>query len=122
MVLWLFTLAFGAGFTALGWDDTDGSFLMALLLFFYIVDDISDGVPHRWPAALAAVIVLWGASRLTSAVLPHSLSEAWTQTIAAAAGVTLGLAASAVITRLPQRRPRRPIEGHDAEAGGQGSR
>ncbi|KUN25542.1 hypothetical protein AQJ23_16800 [Streptomyces antibioticus] len=122
MGLWLFALAFGAGFTALGWDDVDGSFLMALLLLFYVVDDISDGVPHRCPAALAAVTVLWGATRLTSAVLPDSLDNAWAQSAAAAVGVTLGLAVSAAITRLPEHRTHRPVEGHDSGFGGQDSR
>ncbi|MFJ6392349.1 hypothetical protein ACIQJT_32610 [Streptomyces sp. NPDC091972] len=120
--LWLFALAFGAGFTALGWDDVDGSFLMALLLLFHLVDDISDGVRHRWPAALAAVAVLWGATRLTSTVLPDSLDNAWAQSIAAAVGFTLGLAVSAAITRLPERRPRRPADGHDSGFGGADSR
>ncbi|WP_409239436.1 hypothetical protein [Streptomyces sp. PA5.6] len=119
---WLFALAFGAGFTALGWDDFDGSFLMGLLLLFYVVDDISDGVPHRWLAALAAVTVLWSAARLTSAVLPYSLDNAWAQSVAAAVGVTLGLAVSATITRLPERQPHRPVEGHDSGFGGQDSR
>ncbi|WP_234358608.1 hypothetical protein [Streptomyces sp. NRRL B-24085] len=120
--LWLFALAFGAGFTALGWDDFDGSFLMAMLLLFHVVDDISDGVRHRWPAALAAVAALWGATRLTSAVLPGSLDNAWAQSVAAAVGFTLGLAVSAAITRLPERRPRRPVDGHDSGFGGQDSR
>ncbi|MFJ4889983.1 hypothetical protein ACIP5U_08485 [Streptomyces sp. NPDC088788] len=122
VTLWLFALAFGAGLTVLGWDDFDGSFLMALLLLLHIVDDISDGVPHRWPAALAAVTVLWGVTRLTSAVLPDSLDNAWAQTVAAAVGVTLGLAVSAAITRLPERRPHRSVEGHDSGFGGQDSR
>ncbi|MFE2884497.1 hypothetical protein [Streptomyces sp. NPDC059272] len=122
VVLWLVALAIGAGVTALGWDDFDGSFLMALLLLLYVVDDISDGVPHRWPAALAAVAVLWGATRLTSAVLPDSLDNAWAQSVAAAVGVTLGLAVSAAITRLPERRPHRPVEGHDSGVGGHDSR
>ncbi|MCX4818048.1 hypothetical protein OG601_46600 [Streptomyces sp. NBC_01239] len=121
VVLWLVALAFGAGFTALGWDDLDGRFLMAMLLLFYVVDDISDGVPHRWPAALAAVTVLWGASRLTSAVLPDSLDDAWAQSVAAAVGVTLGLVVSAAITRLPERRPHRPVEGQDSGDSGQDS-
>ncbi|MEV0937736.1 hypothetical protein [Streptomyces phaeochromogenes] len=121
--LWLFALAFGAGLTALGWDDDfGGSHLMALMLLFHIVDDITDGVPHRWLAALAAVAVLWSTSRLTSAVLPGSLDDAWAQSVAAAAGVTLGLAVNATITRLPERRPHRPLEGHDSGFGGQASR
>ncbi|MEW2389325.1 hypothetical protein AB0933_13295 [Streptomyces venezuelae] len=102
---WLFVLACGAGLTALDWnDDFGGSHLMALLFLFHIVDDISDGIRHRWPAALAAVAVLWGASRLTSAVLPGSLDDAWARSVASAVGVTLGLAVSAAITRLPERR------------------
>ena len=115
--LWLFALAFGAGLTALGWDDDFG---MALLLLFY--GDIIDGVRHRWPAALAAVAVLWGAGRLTSAVLPGSLDDAWAQSVASAVGVTLGLAVSAAITRLPERRLHRPAGGHDSGFGGQDSR
>jgi hypothetical protein len=121
--LWLFALACGAGLTALGWDDDfGGSSLMVLMLLFHIVDDITDGVPHRWPAALAAVAVLWGASPITNAVLPGSLDNAWAQSVIAAAGVTLGLAVSAAITRLPERRLRRPVEGHDSGFGGQDSR
>lgn len=120
---WLFVLASGAGLTALDWDDDfGGSHLMALLLLFHVVDDISDGVRHRWPAALAAVAVFWGATRLTSAVLPGSLDDAWAQSVAAAVGVTLGLAASAAITRLPERRLHRPAGGHDSGFGGQDSR
>ncbi|WP_306336353.1 hypothetical protein [Streptomyces sp. KL118A] len=115
--LWLFALAFGAGLTALGWD---GDFGMALLLLFY--GDIIDGVRHRWPAALAAVAVLSGASRLTSAVLPGSLDDAWAQSVASAVGVTLGLAVSAAITRFPERRLHRPAGGDDSGFGGQDSR
>lgn len=104
--LWLFALALGAGLTALGWDEM---FAMALLLLFY--GDIIDGVRHRWPAALAAVAVLWATSRLTSTLLPGSLNDAWTQSLASSAGITLGLAVSAAITRLPERRPHLPAEG-----------
>jgi hypothetical protein len=120
---WLFVLAVGTGLTALDWDDDfGGNHLMVLLFLFHIVDDINDGVRHRWPAALAAVAVLWGATRLTSSVLPGSLDDAWAQSVAAAVGVTLGLAVSAAITRLPERRPHQPAGGHDSGAGGQESR
>ncbi|WP_409062475.1 hypothetical protein [Streptomyces sp. SYP-A7185] len=109
--LWLFALALGAGLTALGWD---AMFAMALLLLFY--GDITDGARHRWPAALTAVTVLWATSRLTNTLLPGSLNNAWTQSLASAAGITLGLAVSATITHLPQHRthrPHRPTEGDD---------
>jgi hypothetical protein len=119
---WLFALTLGAGLTALDWtDDFSGSDLMALLLLFHVVDDIIDGVRYRWPAALAAIAVLWGVSRLTNVVLPGSLDDAWAQSVAAAVGVTLGLAVSVAITRLPERRLRRPVEGHDSGVGGQAS-
>ncbi|MFE6364356.1 hypothetical protein ACFVP3_30740 [Streptomyces sp. NPDC057806] len=116
--LWLFALACGASLTAIGWDDAfDGGHLMALLLVFNLLDDIIQGVRHRWPAALAAVTLLWGAGRLTSTALPGSLEEAWAHAIAAAVGVTLGLAASAAITRIPERRPHQPITSHDPMPG-----
>ncbi|MFF8641334.1 hypothetical protein [Streptomyces sp. NPDC015345] len=108
--LWLSMLALGAGLTALRWDDAlNGSHLMTMMLLFHVVDDIVEGVRNRWPAALAAVALLWGTSRLTRAVLPASLDAAWAATIAAAVGATLGLAVAATITRirpLPRHRGR----------------
>ncbi|MES4909441.1 MULTISPECIES: hypothetical protein [unclassified Streptomyces] len=102
--LCLSVLAFGAGVTAVGWDDEfGGSYIMAMMLLLNVVDDIIKGVRHRWPAALAALAILSGASWLTSAVLPGSLGAAWANTIAAAVGVTLGFAVAAGITRLPER-------------------
>lgn len=112
-------LAFGAGFTAFGWaDELEGFHPMGVMLLFHVVDDINDGVRHRWPAALAAVALLWGASPLTSTVLPGSLDAAWAATLAAAVGVTLGLAAAATITRFPERRLRRPVKGQDPRCDG----
>ncbi|MFD6290663.1 hypothetical protein [Streptomyces sp. NPDC060205] len=114
--LWLLALALGAGLTAIGWDDEFG---MALLLLFY--GDIIDGVRYRWTAALAGVTVLTVAGRLTRAVLPGSLDDAWAQSVGSAVGVTLGLAVSAAITRLPERRPHRPDGKHESGFSGQGS-
>jgi hypothetical protein len=51
------------------------------------------------------VALLYGGSRLAEALLSDSLDPAWATTIAAAVGVTLALAATAAITRLPQRPP-----------------
>lgn len=117
--IWLAMLALGAGFTAFGWDDElGGSHPMAVMLLFHVVDDINEGVRHRWPAALAAVALLWGASRLTNTVLPGSLDAAWAATLAAAVGVTLGLAVAATITRFPERRLRRPVKGQDSRFDG----
>ncbi|MEV7141487.1 hypothetical protein [Streptomyces tauricus] len=116
VALWLFALAAGAGLTAIGWDDEFG---MTLLLLFY--GDIVDGVRYRWTAALTAVTVLLAASRLTRAVLPGSLDDAWAHGVGSAVGVTLGLAVSVAITRIPERRPHRPAGGHDSGFSGQGS-
>ncbi|MER7576985.1 hypothetical protein [Streptomyces sp. NPDC126514] len=108
--LWLFALACGASLTAIGWDDAFGG--------NHLLDEIIQGVRHRWPAALAAVTLLWGGGRLTSTALPGSLEEAWAHAIAAAVGVTLGLTASAAITRIPGRRPHQPITRHAPKPGG----
>lgn len=117
--LWLAMLALGAGFTAFGWDDElGGSHPMVVMLLFHVVDDIIEGVRHRWPAALAAVALLWGAGRLTNTVLPDSLDAPWAATIAAAVGTTLGMAVAATITRFPERRLRRPVKGHDSRFDG----
>ncbi|MFI1409113.1 hypothetical protein ACH4Y0_04110 [Streptomyces sp. NPDC020707] len=116
MGLWLFALAFGAGLTAIGWDDEFG---MALLLLFY--GDIIDGVRYRWTAIFAALAVLTVAGRLTRAALPGSLDHAWAQSVGSAVGVTLALAVTAAITRLPERRPHRPPAGHDSGSSGQDS-
>ncbi|ELP70163.1 hypothetical protein STRTUCAR8_10144 [Streptomyces turgidiscabies Car8] len=94
---------------------------MAVMLLFHVIDDIIEGVRHRWPAALAAVGLMWGASRLTNMVLPGSLDAAWAATLAAAVGVTLGLAAAATITRFPKRRLRWPVKGHDSRFDGRRS-
>ncbi len=115
--LWVLALALGAGLGAIGWD---AEFGMALLLIFY--GDIIDGVRYRWAAILAALTVLSVASRLTQAVLPGSLDDAWAQSVGSAVGVTLGLAVSAAVTRLPERRPHRPAHRHDSEVSGQDSR
>ncbi|MGW7262272.1 hypothetical protein [Streptomyces sp. NPDC054842] len=114
--LWLFALAFGAGLTAIGWDEEFG---MGLLLLFY--GDIIDGVRYRWTAILAAVTVLSIASRLTRTVLPGSLDDAWAHGVGSAVGFTLGLAVSATITRLPERRRHRPADGKDSGFCGQDS-
>ncbi|MEU1037866.1 hypothetical protein ACFYP4_29205 [Streptomyces sp. NPDC005551] len=117
--LWLLTLALGAGLTALGRDDEFvGSDLMALMLFFHVVDDISEGVRHRWPAALSALAVLGVTSPLADALLPGSLDGAWTKTVTTAVGVTLGLAVGAAVTRLPERRPQRPGTEHESGLSG----
>ncbi|WP_404200555.1 hypothetical protein [Streptomyces tauricus] len=116
VALWLFALALGAGLIAIGWD---AEFGMALLLLFY--GDIIDGVRYRWTAALAAVTVLLAASRLTGAVLPGSLNDAWAHSVGSAVGITLGLAVSAAITRLPERQPHRPAGGHNSGFSGQDS-
>ncbi|MFJ4632939.1 hypothetical protein [Streptomyces sp. NPDC088847] len=114
--LWVFALAFGAGLTAIGWDNEFG---MALLLMFY--GDIIDGVRYRWTAVLASITVLSAAGVLTRAVLPGTLDDAWAHCVGSAVGVTLGLAVSAAITRLPERRPHRPARGHDSKFSSQDS-
>jgi len=102
--MWLLASAFGVALTAAGWDEeVGGSTVMTAIVLLNVIDDIIMGVPHRWPAALTAVALLTVGSRLTGAALPGSLGAAWAETIATAVGVTLAFAATATVTRLPQR-------------------
>jgi hypothetical protein len=102
--IWLASIAVGAAVTAAGGDEEyGGADIMTVIVVLNVIDDIIMGVRHRWPAALAVVALLYGGSRLTGAVLSDSLDADWATTIAAAVGVTLALAASATLTRLPQR-------------------
>ncbi|MGW6140331.1 hypothetical protein ACWFRM_37050 [Streptomyces sp. NPDC055144] len=102
--IWLASIAVGTAVTVAGGDaEYGGADIMAVIVVLNVVDDIITGVRHRWPAALAAVALLYGGSRLTGAFLSDSLDADWATTIAAAVGVTLALAATATLTRLPQR-------------------
>ncbi|MGW6354172.1 hypothetical protein ACWFR5_02985 [Streptomyces sp. NPDC055092] len=102
--IWLASLAVGAAVTAAGGDEEyGGADIMTVIVVLNVIDDIITGVRHRWWAALAAVALLYGGSRLTGAVLSDSLDADWATTIAAAVGVTLALTATATLTRLPQR-------------------
>ncbi|MCX5084523.1 hypothetical protein [Streptomyces sp. NBC_00401] len=102
--IWLASIAVGAAVTAAGGDEEfGGADIMTVIVVLNLIDDIITGVRHRWPAALAAVALLYGGSRLAEALLSDSLAPAWARSIAAAVGVTLALAATATITRLPQR-------------------
>jgi hypothetical protein len=104
--IWLASIAVGTAVTAAGWyEEYGGADVMTVIVVLNVIDDIITGVRHRWPAALAAVALLYGGSRLAEALLSDSLDPAWATTIAAAVGVTLALAATAAITRLPQRPP-----------------
>ncbi|MFH8734211.1 MULTISPECIES: hypothetical protein [unclassified Streptomyces] len=102
--IWLASIAVGTAVTAAGGaEEYGGADIMTVIVVLNVIDDIITGVRHRWPAALAAVALLYGGSRLTGAVLSDSLDTDWATTIAAAVGVTLALAATATLTRLPQR-------------------
>ncbi|MER7198590.1 hypothetical protein CG723_13305 [Streptomyces sp. CB01635] len=102
--IWLASIAVGTAVTAAGGaEEYGGADIMMVIVVLNVIDDIITGVRHRWPAALAAVALLYGGSRLTGAVLSDSLDTDWATTIAAAVGVTLSLAATATLTRLPQR-------------------
>ncbi|MFD3475160.1 hypothetical protein [Streptomyces sp. NPDC058695] len=102
--IWLASIAVGTAVTAAGGaDEYGGADIMTVIVVLNVIDDIITGVRHRWPAALAAVALLYGGSRLTGAALSDSLDTDWATTIAAAVGVTIALAATATLTRLPQR-------------------
>ncbi|MFF1398225.1 hypothetical protein ACFVZD_30985 [Streptomyces sp. NPDC058287] len=102
--IWLTSIAVGTAVTVAGGDEEyGGADIMTVIVVLNVIDDIITGVRHRWPAALAAVVLLYGGSRLAEALLSDSLDPVWARTVAAGVGVTLALAATASITRLPQR-------------------
>ncbi|WAU84254.1 hypothetical protein O1Q96_33965 [Streptomyces sp. Qhu-G9] len=102
--VWLFGLAVGALLAAFTWDEGDASpALMAIPAWLAMLDDVIEGVRHRWPALAAGSLVSWGFVRSEVALSGpgHSL---WGEFGVFACATALALATFTGVTRLPQHR------------------
>lgn len=98
---WLFCLAGGALSAAFGWDD--GLWLMGLVAAMAMLDDVTEGVRHRWPAFWVALVAGWAAAKLTRAAVPAAADSLWDEMSVAAVGTLAALATFVAISRLAQR-------------------
>ncbi|MFI6038921.1 hypothetical protein ACIBBD_33265 [Streptomyces sp. NPDC051315] len=101
--VWLFCLVAGAVATAFGRVD-HGAHVMLVVAQVAPLQDVADGVRHRWPAFLTALAAGWAVNRPAYAVLPGS-HESWGLYCVHALMTFATLATFAGVTRLPRRRP-----------------
>ncbi|MEV0224796.1 hypothetical protein [Streptomyces sp. NPDC050704] len=103
--VWLFIVAAGAGAAALGWGD-----LVVVLMFVGIVhallDDVINGVRHRWPAFVAGLSAGWCVDRLAEAVLSAPADPHWADWAGLTCGSLAAFATFVAVTRLPAARLR----------------
>lgn len=96
----VFCLATGALATWAGWDE--GPVVMTLATVWSMLDDVIDGVRHRWPAFAAGLAVAWGVNRLAHASL-HAPDASWGEYSVYASTTLAALATFVAVTRLPWR-------------------
>ncbi|MEV7884710.1 hypothetical protein ACWD3I_15675 [Streptomyces sp. NPDC002817] len=99
--IWLLCLAAGALGTAVGWEE-QGLFAMMMLVLLNLVDDVSEGVRHRWPAFVAALASGWGVNRLAHASVPAS-DSLWGEYGIYALWTLVAMATFVAVSRLPRR-------------------
>jgi hypothetical protein len=99
--VWLFGALLGAGLCAIGWDDVLDVVLIGTL--FAMVDDVIEGVRHRWPALALGPAAGWAAGVAAGAVWPEPDDPAWSGYPGTAVGSFVALAVFAAVTRLPRR-------------------
>ncbi|MFF4352655.1 hypothetical protein [Streptomyces sp. NPDC001530] len=98
----IFNVAAGAGIAALGWGDQ--VVLIMLGSVFAMVDDMIEGVRHRWPGFVVGLAAAWGADRLVRAGTSAPADPDWADYPAFATASLVALVAFAAITRLPGRQ------------------
>ncbi|MGI5379111.1 hypothetical protein ACQEV2_33660 [Streptomyces sp. CA-251387] len=98
--VWLFLLAVGAGGAALGLE-WEGTFAMLLGTVYAMLDDVIEGVRHRWPAFVAASSVGWAVDRLAYAAVPAVSDALWGEYAVHAVWTLACLATFVAISRLP---------------------
>ncbi|MFD4627638.1 hypothetical protein [Streptomyces sp. NPDC058475] len=101
--VWIFgVVAVGAGFAALGWGDW--LYVIVISTVFALLDDVIEGVRHRWPAFVVALPAGWAADRLVRAVTSAPRDPDWAHYPGLVVGALVAFAVFVVITRLPDRR------------------
>ncbi|MGW7204662.1 hypothetical protein [Streptomyces sp. NPDC054837] len=99
--VWLLGLAAGALGTAVGGEE-EGLFAMMMLVLLTLVDDVSEGVRHRWPAFVAALASGWGVNRFAHASVSSSDSP-WGEYGIYALWTLVAMATFVAVSRLPRR-------------------
>ncbi|MFE5814576.1 hypothetical protein ACFQ6S_14385 [Streptomyces sp. NPDC056479] len=98
--IWGFCLAVGALAAWAGRDE--GPIVMTLATVWSMLDDVIDGVRHRWPAFAAGLAVGWAVNRLAHASL-HAPDGSWGEYAVFASTTLAALATFVALTRLPRR-------------------
>lgn len=99
--VWLLCLAAGALGTAVGGEE-EGLFAMMMLVVLNLLDDVSEGVRHRWPAFVAALASGWSVNRLAHASVPSS-DSLWGEYGVYALWTLVTLTIFVAVSRLPRR-------------------
>ena len=99
--VWLLCLAAGALGTAVGWEE-EGLVVMMTVVLLNLLDDVSEGVRHRWPAFVAALASGWGVNRLAHASVPAS-DSLWGEYGVYALWTLVAMATFVAVSRLPRR-------------------
>lgn len=102
----IFGVVAGAAIAAAGWGDQ--VVLIAIGAVLAMVDDVIEGVRHRWPAFVGGLAAGWGADKLVRAVTSAPADPDWADYPALATGSVVALVAFAAITRLPDRQGAAP--------------
>ncbi|MFF3331028.1 hypothetical protein ACFYWX_15900 [Streptomyces sp. NPDC002888] len=101
--VWLFGLAVGAGATALGWEEAPTVIL--LVAIWSMLDDVTNGVRHRWPAFVGSLALLYALLWLAPDIAPGP-NEAWNSYALFAVVTLVALTTFVAVTRLPPRGER----------------
>ena len=106
LLIWGFCLVAGAVAAAAGW--VEGPVVRTLAAVWCMLDDVIEGVRHRWPAFAAGLAVCWGVNRLAHLLVPDSDSQ-WGEYAVYAATTLAALAMFVAVSRLPLRRSQLPM-------------
>ncbi|MFE9763590.1 hypothetical protein ACFYPC_03480 [Streptomyces sp. NPDC005808] len=103
---WLFFTAAGGGVVAVGW--TEFVDLIGVWTVLAMLDDVTKGVRHRWPAFIAGLLVFWSIGKLVRRGLPAPADPDWADYPALVCGSLAALVVFAAITRVRPRPEVRP--------------